>query len=90
MDIADFDRDGDPDIVVGEHRGKPNNQVIIFENKNNGQAWNKIVIDSGSSKEIDHHDGTQAVDIDKDGDLDIISIGWYNKKVWVLENLAIP
>ena len=90
MDVADFDNDGDPDIVVGEHRGNPNNRVIIFENKNNGQLWNQIVIDSGSSKEIDHHDGTQAIDIDHDGDLDIISIGWYNKKVWIFENTANP
>ena len=90
MDVADFDNDGDPDIVVGEHRGNPNNRVIIFENKNKGQVWNKIIIDSGSSKEIDHHDGTQAVDIDNDGDLDIISIGWYNKKVWIFENTANP
>ena len=36
---------------------------------------------------IDHHDGTQAVDMDGDGDLDIISIGWYNPKIWVFENL---
>ena len=90
MDVADIDNDGDPDIVVGEHRGNSNNRVIIFENKNNGQSWDKIVIDSGSSKEIDHHDGTQAIDIDNDGDLDIISIGWYNKKVWVFENIANP
>ena len=25
-------------------------------------------------------------DIDGDGDLDLISIGWYNKKVWIYEN----
>jgi len=90
MDVADFDQDGDTDIVVGEHRGKPNNRVLIFENKDKGQSWNQLVIDTGASKEIDHHDGTQAIDIDKDGDLDIISIGWYNKKVWVFENTANP
>ena len=36
---------------------------------------------------IDHHDGTQAVDLDHDGDLDIISVGWSNPKIWIYENL---
>jgi len=44
------------------------------------------VIDKGPKDQIDHHDGTQAF-LDNDGDLDIVSIGWYNPKVWVFENL---
>jgi hypothetical protein len=87
MDTADFDRDGDPDVVIGEHRGKTENRVVIFENRDHGTNWRPHVIDKGSKNEIDHHDGTQAVDLDNDGDLDIISIGWYNPKVWVYENL---
>ncbi len=87
MDTADFDRDGDPDVVIGEHRGKTENRVVIFENRDHGTNWCPHVIDKGPRNEIDHHDGTQAVDLDNDGDLDIISIGWYNPKVWVFENL---
>jgi hypothetical protein len=37
---------------------------------------------------IDHHDGTQLVDLDLDGDLDIISVGWEHRTVVVYENLA--
>jgi hypothetical protein len=87
MDTDDFDMDGDPDVVVGEHRGKDKNRVVIFENKDGGSSWPMHVIDSGPKGQIDHHDGTQAVDLDRDGDLDVISIGWYNPKVWVFENL---
>ena len=87
MDTADFDLDGDPDVVIGEHRGKNINRVVIFENTNRGASWSMHVIDSGPKGQIDHHDGTQAVDLDGDGDLDIISVGWYNPKVWVFENL---
>lgn len=86
LDHGDFDRDGDPDVVIGEHRGKLENRVVLFENVNAGAAWKPNVIDTGPKDTIDHHDGTQAVDLDGDGDLDIISIGWYNPKVWVYEN----
>ncbi len=89
MDTADFDEDGDPDVVIGEHRGKKNNRVLLFENQNNGSRWIEHVLDSDSTDTIDHHDGTVAVDVDDDGDLDIISIGWYNPEVWVFENQAI-
>jgi hypothetical protein len=90
MDTRDFDRDGDPDIVVGEHRGPEVNRVLLYENLEGGARWMKYVIDQGPKTEIDHHDGTQAVDLDNDGDLDLISVGWYNPKVWVFENQAIP
>ena len=89
MDVADFNLDGRPDVVVGEHRGKEVNRVIIFEDLDKGASWAMHVIDSGPKGQIDHHDGVQAFDMDGDGDLDIISIGWYNPKLWIFENAAI-
>lgn len=47
------------------------------------------MIDSGPAGDIDHHDGTQAVDLDGDGDLDLVSTGYTKAKVWVFENKAI-
>ena len=87
MDAADLDLDGDVDVVLGEHRGKPN-RVLIYENRRRGDAWRVHVIDAGDPKTIDHHDGTQIVDLDGDGDLDLISVGWYNPKIWFYENKA--
>jgi hypothetical protein len=37
----------------------------------------------------EHHDGAQVADIDGDGDLDIISIGWSHDRVLLYENKAI-
>jgi hypothetical protein len=59
--------------------------VVIFENLNAGISWKQHIIDSGPKDTVDHHDGTQAMDIDGDGDMDIISIGWYNPKLWIYE-----
>lgn len=91
LDVADFDGDGDMDVVVGEHRNPDNiNRVILLENTDGrGGAWREHVIDRGPANIIDHHDGTVAVDLDGDGDLDIASIGWHNSAVWIIENKAL-
>jgi len=90
MDAADFDLDGDVDVVVGEHKSRIANRVLLFENPGRpGGRYVRHVIDSADTGLIDHHDGTLAVDIDNDGDFDIISVGWRNPKVWLYENRAI-
>ena len=88
VDVADMDRDGDLDIVVGEHNlSEPDKaQLIIYENTDShGGSWTPYIIHVGD----EHHDGTQLVDIDNDGDLDIVSTGWVQTRVLLYENLAI-
>lgn len=79
MDAADIDRDGDIDLVVGEHemKGRANQplpkdeKVIIYENNGEGKFTPRTV-DQGKES----HLGTQLADMDGDGDLDIVSIAW--------------
>lgn len=70
MDVADFDRDGLIDIVIGEHRGSK--QVKIWKNIAGGFAWQEQLVDEGKES----HLGTRVADLDRDGDLEIVSIAW--------------
>lgn len=83
MDALDIDYDGDIDVLLGEH--KSTTRTLIYENNGNGSSWKEHVVDSGGAG-IDHHVGTKLYDMDGDGDLDIISIGWVNDKLWLFEN----
>ncbi len=88
VDAADIDHDGDVDVIVGEHYpAHPDSaRLIVFENADNiGTLWLPHVVYTGD----EHHDGAQVVDIDGDGDFDIISISWSNGNTLLYENKAI-
>ncbi len=88
VSVADLDGDADPDVIVGEHNyDKPETaKLIIFENLDGKSSqWRQHIVHTGD----EHHDGAETVDIDNDGDLDIISIGWSHPRVVLYENRAI-
>ncbi|MTB51049.1 VCBS repeat-containing protein [Lewinella sp. W8] len=70
LDVADFDQDGDLDLVTGEHKGEAlTTQLWLNDGKAN---FRMKEVDRGKES----HLGTQAYDLDNDGDLDLVSIGW--------------
>ena len=85
LDAGDLDLDGDIDVVVGEHNlDSPSGaKLYVFENRDGrGAQWTGHVVSQGD----EHHDGAILSDIDSDGDLDILSIGWSHNKVLLYEN----
>ncbi|WNJ20221.1 VCBS repeat-containing protein [Pontibacter sp. G13] len=70
LDLADEDQDGDLDLLTAEHKG-PNLELQLWRNDGSGQ-FSKEVLDTGKEQ----HLGSQWHDLDADGDLDIVGIGW--------------
>ena len=91
LDVADMDRDGDPDIITCEHSmpfgSKPasgKERLQIWENDGKG-GFMEREIDKGKES----HLGAQVADLDGDGDLDIVSIAWrdyQNLHLWRNDN----
>jgi hypothetical protein len=80
LDAADIDRDGDIDLVTGEHRGEK--RTLLWLNDGAGR-FTAVEIARG----FESHLGTRLYDLDGDGDLDIASIAWDDSGlVWIARN----
>lgn len=82
LDAGDIDLDGDMDIVVGEHNLTTPAQARLIWFERRDANWIPHLIGTGD----EHHDGAQLADLDRDGDLDIVSIGWSHGRVLAYEN----
>lgn len=74
LDCADIDKDGDQDMITGEHKGLAH-KIMIWLNDGNGN-FEQVVVKPGKESYM----GTRLVDMDNDDDLDIISNTWDDLK----------
>ncbi len=72
LDAVDMDNDGDIDLITNEHKGTEHKTEIYL---NDGKA-NFTVQLVGTGHEM--HLGAKCFDLDSDGDLEIIGVGWDN------------
>ncbi|MEW6681763.1 MAG: VCBS repeat-containing protein [Nitrospirota bacterium] len=78
MDTADIDGDGAIDIVAAEHTDQKeeaadDNLTLVYLNRNRGRNWIPHVVERGPHSS---HLGARLVDLNNDGVLEIVSMGW--------------
>jgi hypothetical protein len=67
LDVADFDGDGRPDVIVGEKGGAA--RLIVFLNQGEGRFETRIIADGVAADHI------RAIHLDGSGRADILTVG---------------
>ena len=72
--VADFNQDAYPDILYAEmHQGMDPDEIVLLLNRKNGEKWDKLVLGTRGSHEL------EIIDFDQDGDLDFFGANWSGK-----------
>ncbi|SIT57930.1 hypothetical protein BQ8794_50032 [Mesorhizobium prunaredense] len=69
LSVADMNDDDRPDPIMGEHRGAL--RLSLWRNLGGGRLIEQLV-----GEGVESHLGARTVDLDGDGDREIVSIGW--------------
>ena len=78
----DLDRDGDIDVVAAYH-----NMIAWFENDGDAtSAWDEYELSGTMNTEGNGADSVFAIDVDRDGDIDVVSISYARGKLAWHEN----
>ena len=82
-DAADLDGDGDLDVVSADHFGMGRGTVSWYENQNGRGSFRQGQVIAGGWATGEPHD-VHAVDVDGDGDFDVIATHGHNQQqvVW--------
>lgn len=78
--IADFNRDGRPDIATARMHQAKSREVSVYLNGGKGQKWSKEVVSFGSSHSM------RIVDVDGDGWPDLYGADWEGHVVEIWRN----
>jgi hypothetical protein len=85
LQAADFDLDGDVDLLVGGMTKSSDRGLNILLNNGDGTEWAEHEIQSDGSY------SAELGDIDEDGDLDIVGIlNWDSGPSWIYRNAGNP
>jgi hypothetical protein len=71
--VADFDLDGDLDIVAAEMATSPNKRIVVHLNEGNGSSWQRVLLATHGSHNM------VVADVDADGDPDLLGKNYEGK-----------
>jgi hypothetical protein len=80
LEVADFDRDGDADVMAGQMHTSPEKRVMVYENLGGGETWTRSILSTSGTH------NARVADVNDDSMPDIVGKNYDGSKqveVWM-------